>query len=153
MTDPDTPQQKYFTIMVERIPAHLRSQAALQKFFSNLFPGEVYTVEIALDLKELNRLSRERQNVRNKLEKAIASYEATGERPKKYVQTFMKMGDSQLLAMDEDDTISGYLQMLIDPESFGYEAFDGINYYTNKLILLNEKVCTFFRTYPFISLP
>jgi hypothetical protein len=39
MTDPDTPPQKYFTIMIERIPSHLRSKAALEKFFENLFPG------------------------------------------------------------------------------------------------------------------
>ena len=37
--DPDTPPQKYFTIMVERIPGHLRSAAALYKFFEKLFPG------------------------------------------------------------------------------------------------------------------
>ena len=37
--DPDTAPQKYFTIMVERIPGHLRSAAALYKFFENLFPG------------------------------------------------------------------------------------------------------------------
>ena len=39
--DPDTPPQKYFTIMVENIPGHLRSAAALYKFFEKLFPGEV----------------------------------------------------------------------------------------------------------------
>jgi hypothetical protein len=54
--DPDTPPQKYFTIMVERIPGHLRSAAALYKFFEKLFPNEVYNVEIALDLKEVSAI-------------------------------------------------------------------------------------------------
>jgi hypothetical protein len=61
--DPDTPPQKYFTIMVERIPSQLRSAVELHKFFENLFPGEVYTVEIALDLTELNRVDAERKAV------------------------------------------------------------------------------------------
>ena len=39
--DPDTPQQKYYTIMIERIPPHLRSAEALYNFFNHLFPGEV----------------------------------------------------------------------------------------------------------------
>jgi hypothetical protein len=38
-SDPDTPPQKYFTVMVERIPAHLRSAALLKNFFEKLFPG------------------------------------------------------------------------------------------------------------------
>ena len=168
--DPDTPPQKYFTIMVERIPGHLRSAAALYKFFEKLFPGkcfkrcseidvvllsfdvkcvavplynitrctslshshtqahvhslfstsstplhylslliphplprpltprtctctrthaigEVYNVEIALDLKKLNSMTRQRQSVRDSLEKAIAYYEATNIRPEVFIQT------------------------------------------------------------------
>jgi hypothetical protein len=30
--DPDTPPQKYFTVMLERIPPHLRSAQALYKY-------------------------------------------------------------------------------------------------------------------------
>ena len=44
--DPDTPPQKYFTIMVERIPGHLRSAAALYKFFEKLFPGKFLSVSL-----------------------------------------------------------------------------------------------------------
>ena len=42
---------------------------------------QVFNVEIALDLSELNALTAERQSVRDKLEKAIAAYEATNVRP------------------------------------------------------------------------
>jgi hypothetical protein len=44
-------------------PSQLRSAVELHKFFENLFPGEVYTVEIALDLTELNRVDAERKAV------------------------------------------------------------------------------------------
>lgn len=143
MGDPDTPQQKYFTIMVERIPSHLRSAAALHKFFDNLFPGEVYNVEVALDLKELDNLNSTRKAVRDKLEKAIASFEATGERPKTLVHTFNKSA-LDILSSTEHETCWSMIQKVWDPESFGYESFDAINYLTNRLIELNNKVSFFF---------
>jgi hypothetical protein len=61
--DPDTPQQKYYTVMIERIPPHLRSASALYQFFHNLFPDEVYAVEISLDLTNLNALCQKRLKV------------------------------------------------------------------------------------------
>jgi hypothetical protein len=61
--DPDTPPQKYFTVMIESIPGHLRSAKALRDFFERLFPGDVYTVEIALDLKELDEMNAKRKRV------------------------------------------------------------------------------------------
>lgn len=44
-------------------------------------------MEIALDLKELNSITRQRQAVRDSLEKAIAYYEATNIRPEVFIQT------------------------------------------------------------------
>lgn len=73
--------------MIEKIPAHLRSSEALFQFFNRLFPGDVYTVEVALDLSELNSLCSQRKDVVSSLEKAIAYYEAKNERPKVYIQT------------------------------------------------------------------
>ncbi len=49
--------------MIERIPAHLRSAGALYQHFDKLFPGDVYTVEIALDLKELDAVNAKRRRV------------------------------------------------------------------------------------------
>lgn len=63
ITDPDTPPQKYYTVMIERIPSHLRSAKELTKFFEKMFPEDVYTVEIALDLSELNSKCKERKTV------------------------------------------------------------------------------------------
>lgn len=91
---------------------------------------------MALDLSELNSLCDKRRAVRYKLEKAIASYEATGLRPAVYVAVNGVGFD--LLA--DDGGFFARLQQLIDPEAFGYQSFDSINYYTNKLIELNKKV-------------
>ncbi len=38
--DPDTHPQTYYTVMLERIPADLRNEASLARFFDNMFPGE-----------------------------------------------------------------------------------------------------------------
>ena len=40
--------------------------------------GEVYSVEVALDLNELEALTNQRRDVRDMLEKAIAVWKATG---------------------------------------------------------------------------
>ena len=38
-SDPDTLPQKYYTVMIERIPANLRSAEKLYEYFEELFPG------------------------------------------------------------------------------------------------------------------
>jgi hypothetical protein len=42
------------------------------------FSGDVYSVEVALDLNELEALTTQRRNVRDALEKSIAIWKATG---------------------------------------------------------------------------
>lgn len=37
--DPDTPSQTNYTVMVERLPAKLRSVPMTRDFFEKLFPG------------------------------------------------------------------------------------------------------------------
>ncbi len=139
--DPDTPPQKYFTVMVERIPGHLRSAEALFQFFDKIFPGQVYNVEVALDLSQLDNLSSQRKSVRYNLEKAIAEYEATNIRPKVYIQTkeFTLFMDGTTGIAAESDDMSAYFEKLLAPEEYGYELLDSIQYYTNRLIELNNK--------------
>ena len=139
--DPDTPPQKYFTVMVERIPGHLRSAEALFQFFDKIFPGQVFNVEIALDLSQLDSLSSQRKSVRYNLEKAIAEYEATNIRPKVYIQTkdFTLFMDGTTGIAAESDDISAYFEKLVAPEEYGYELLDSIKYYANRLKELNDK--------------
>ena len=54
--DPDTHPQTYYTIMLENIPPELRSAEKLYEYFEEIFPSEVFTVELALDLRDLNAL-------------------------------------------------------------------------------------------------
>lgn len=83
--------------MIERIPPHLRSAQALRKFFDKIFPGEVFTVEVALDIAELDAMNAKRKRLRAKLEHAIAYYEATNERMGCYAarnKEYLYSGDS-----------------------------------------------------------
>jgi len=79
--DPDTAPQTHYTIMLENVPIALQSAPALKDFFEKLFPGDVFAVEVMLDLKQLETLCEERRKIRNQLEKAIALWNATGKRP------------------------------------------------------------------------
>lgn len=150
-TDPDTPPQKYFTVMVENIPAHLRSAKALEQFFDKLFPGEIYCVEVTLDLRELNALNYERKVIRDKLEKAIAYYEATNERPETLIQPYgwpSIFGELIIRDPAEEARIQEFsydcmrtlLMSVIDPKEWGFVPVDAINHFTSKLNELNERV-------------
>lgn len=55
--DPDTPQQTYYTVMVERLPKELRSPQKLRNYLNEIFPGEVYAVEVMFDLTEVSQPS------------------------------------------------------------------------------------------------
>jgi hypothetical protein len=45
-TDPDALPQKYYTVMVEKIPGHLRSAEKLYEYFEELFPGKTTATEL-----------------------------------------------------------------------------------------------------------
>jgi hypothetical protein len=55
-----------------------------------MFSGEVYSVEVALDLNELEALTTQRRNVRDALEKSIAIWKATGIHNLCYIETLME---------------------------------------------------------------
>lgn len=102
----------------------------------------MYAVEVSLDLNELNALCSQRKRIRDHLEKAIAFYEATNERPKVYIKTgsFTLFPDNTRGMATEQTDLEATIQKLIAPEFYGYEPLDSIHYYTNKLQELNEKV-------------
>jgi hypothetical protein len=74
------PQHQY-SLKVERIPYELRSSRALFDYFNSLFPGKVHSASIVLQVPGLDKLSTRRGRVAHRLEKSIAYYHATGERP------------------------------------------------------------------------
>ena len=82
-----TPIQTNYTVMFEEIPEELRSPIAFQSFLKNLFPDSVFCFEMMLKVKDLDRTSKRKVDVRLQLERAIAHYCATGERLKMDVCT------------------------------------------------------------------
>jgi hypothetical protein len=145
--DPDTPPQKYYTVMIEHIPGKMRSAAALREFFERIFPNDAYTVEIALDIKELDALNAKRKRLRNKLEKAIAHYEASNERPQVYARTGIYDYDDLTDGIFGDDDIITFIQKSLQPEKFGYSKVDALQYYTEKLQLFNDEFIQLQRKY------
>jgi hypothetical protein len=75
--DPDTNPQTHYTVMIENVPSSLQSAPALKDFFEKLFPGEsvsfnsidlhqpdnVFSIEIMLELKQLESICEHRKNV------------------------------------------------------------------------------------------
>lgn len=139
--DPDTHPQTYYTVMCESLPPELRSVEKLAMHFEELFPGEVYTVELALDLRELNGLICRRRDIQNKLEKAIALYNVIA--PKRPLCSIRTRGVQFNMfdygKEDNDDSVFSFFAQFIAPDRYGYEKLDAINYYTARLRELNDE--------------
>ena len=130
--DGDTPTQTYYTLMVEKVPITLRSAPALETFFENLFPNDIHSVEVALDLKDLDMMTDQRRRVRDNLEKSIALYKATGKLQKEWVKKDFHQECYPLIAVS-DNWIA---------RIFGYIIVDAIDHRTRVLAELNSIVKT-----------
>ena len=73
-----TPQN--YTIFVGGIPVEMRSNKAIYSFFNQLF-DDVYDVNIALRVDELDALTKKKETLEPKLEHAVNVFNATGKRP------------------------------------------------------------------------
>jgi hypothetical protein len=128
--DLDTPPQTHYTVILEKVPSSLRSAPALRNYFENIFPNNVYSVEIALDLTELNTMTTERRQIRNELEKSIAIMKALDKRPLKWVKKdYYK--DSESMPQMFDNSLAAW---------FGYIVIDKIQHLELMLSILNERV-------------
>jgi hypothetical protein len=77
--------QHMYSLIVERIPHELRSDAALYDYFSRLFPNKVHSTAVVLNLPDLERECRRRRRVLRRLEKSNVSLEVRGRRPRHVV--------------------------------------------------------------------
>lgn len=75
--DPDVTPQRLLSVMVENVPPEYRSSKKLQKFFEDLFPGDVYCAKMGLKYDIIMPLLAERKKVITSLENAVATFEAT----------------------------------------------------------------------------
>lgn len=73
--------QHRYSLLVEKIPNSLRSNTALFNYFNDIFPGQVHSACIAMNVPDLDNLSARRLRVTRRLEKSLAYYNVTGIRP------------------------------------------------------------------------
>ena len=138
--DPDTPPQTYYTCMVERIPPGLRSAPSLYAFFEQIFPGDVYAVEVALDLHELDRVVFQRRQVRDRLERLITESKITNKRPSILVPTeFYKNMPEPIVLIP--------LKTNWCTRCCGYNYYDSIDHHYRVLDMLNDNVSSLQNVY------
>ena len=70
--------QSRYSIRLDNVPQHLRSNFALEKFIACIFPGSVFCANVQVELKELEALHQRRLRVVDALERAVAYEHATG---------------------------------------------------------------------------
>lgn len=126
---------------IEHVPPALRSGPQLKAFFEKLFPGDVYSVEVSLDLNELDTLVSARSKIRNKLEKVIAIFNATGKRPMtwtsdSYFRSFIGVDADEAI---EDAQLNNVIEYAGDGP-LGFTKMDAIEHYTYLLRVLNKVV-------------
>jgi hypothetical protein len=74
-------KQHRYSLQVEKIPVALRSNTALFNYFDEIFPGQVHSACIAMNVPDLDALSARRMRVCRRLEKSLAYHSVTGIRP------------------------------------------------------------------------
>ena len=52
----DVPMQTLYSVIVERIPDRLRSSTALTQFFNELYPNQVHSASVCMDISDLDTL-------------------------------------------------------------------------------------------------
>jgi len=70
--------QAQHSLIVEELPRELRSDTALYEYFDKLFPGQVHSARVVLNIPDLEKVSAKRKRTARRLEKSIAYHEAAG---------------------------------------------------------------------------
>mmetsp|Transcript_16842 Transcript_16842/g.36372 ORF Transcript_16842/g.36372 Transcript_16842/m.36372 type:complete len:1185 (+) Transcript_16842:163-3717(+) len=73
--------QHRHSLQVEKVPIALRSNTALFHYFDDMFPNQVHSACITMNVPDLDALSARRMRVCRRLEKSLAYYSVTGIRP------------------------------------------------------------------------
>ena len=77
----DNIRQHRYSLLIEKVPVELRSNVALYSYFDQLFPGQVHSASIAMNVPDLDQMSARRLRVCRRLEKSLAYLRVTGQRP------------------------------------------------------------------------
>jgi hypothetical protein len=73
--------QHRYSLQIEKVPIALRSNTALYNYFNEIFPNQVHSACLAMNVPDLDALSSRRMRVCRRLEKSLAYYSVTGIRP------------------------------------------------------------------------
>lgn len=95
-----------YTVVVNGLPKHLRTQQTLRNYMDVLFPGSVVDVYVALECGDLEKLVAERVKVRDRLEYALALSAKNGER------VMVKKGAAKCCGGEKVDAIELYQEQL-----------------------------------------
>lgn len=74
-------KQHRYSLQVEKVPFALRSNTALFNYFNEIFPGQVHSACMAMNVPDLDAQSARRIRVCRRLEKSLAFHSVTGIRP------------------------------------------------------------------------
>ncbi len=133
--DVDTPIQTNYTIMVESIDTKLRNPFALEQFFEKVLPKEVFSIEMAYDVTELDKACTKRKYIRDKLETLIAQKNCYDERPVEYI---WPLCDTRYKKPSNIPSVQDSWLWDCIP----YQYYDSIDYYASILTESNEEVIT-----------
>ena len=73
--------QHRYSLQIEKVPIALRSNTALYNYFNEIFPNQVHSACLTMNVPDLDALSSRRMRVCRRLEKSLAYYNVTGIRP------------------------------------------------------------------------
>ena len=133
--------QHHYSLLVEGIPNELRSDKALYQYFDRLFPGKIHSARVVVTVPELDHLSSKKLKITRKLEKSIANFIASGERPVHVVgrKRFMCC-NVECISFD----IHCRKAPVVDLEDFDDDSkipkgtnVDSVSYYTRQLKIVN----------------
>jgi len=138
----DVHPQHNYSIMVEGLPSNLRSDRDLYEFFNRLFPNQVHSACIVLNVQDLKSLTDQRFNVKKRLEKAHAYHVATGRRPVHIHGRDFKVcaGIESMTSYGAAPTWKGESPLDTEREPSIGERVDSINYYQRELRRLDFAV-------------
>ena len=79
VSDELDPQTQH-SLIVEELPKELRSDKALYDYFDKMFPNDVHTASVVVNVPDLEKVAAKRKRTGRRLEKSLAYHEATGVR-------------------------------------------------------------------------
>ncbi|CAM9720382.1 unnamed protein product [Chrysoparadoxa australica] len=147
--DPGVVQQAGHTVLVEGLPVQCRSAEVLKQFMEAMFPNQVHSASVAMELGDLGRLINLRHSYVMKLEQLYHQRDLNRKEPKVWVRKGRPRSDT--LAESGSDVERQDVEPLESSETAEagcfswcskdeWEEVSAIDHYVNKLYNLNVKV-------------